>query len=51
MRHLAAVLLLIGAAISLGGCVIAPPPGYYDRPYGYGPPHHHPSPGYYRPYW
>ncbi len=54
VRRLAAVLLLAGSGLALGGCVVAPAaPGYYARPYGYGPPpspyHYRPRP-YYRPY-
>jgi hypothetical protein len=53
VRRLAAVLLLAGAGLALGGCVVAPAhPGYYARPYGYGPPppYYRPRP-YYRPYY
>ena len=47
-----ALVLLAGAALTLGGCVVAPAPGYYARPYGYGPPGHYYRPRpYYRPYW
>ena len=49
MRRLLLALLLAGTAASLGGCVVAPAPGYYGRPQGYGPP-----PGHWhrpRPYW
>ncbi|WP_165694199.1 MULTISPECIES: hypothetical protein [Roseomonas] len=44
MRRFPILLILAGAAISLGGCVVAPAPGYYGPPPGYGPPG-----GYYRP--
>ena len=55
MRRLLALALLAGTALGLGGCVVAPAPGYYGRPYGYGsgygpPAYYRPHP-YYRPYW
>ena len=37
MRRLAAVLLLAGSGLALGGCVVADGPGYHrPRPYAYG---------------
>lgn len=50
MRQALAILLLVGAVLSLSGCVIAPAPGYYGHPYGYGPPHYY-RPHPHRPYW
>ena len=56
VRRWAAVLLLAGCGLALGGCVVAPArPGYYARPHGYygyrppPPPYYQPRP-YYRPY-
>jgi hypothetical protein len=51
MRRLLVVLLLIGSGFALGGCVVAPAPGYYGRSHGYGPParYYDAPPSYYRP--
>ena len=65
MRRLAAVLLLAGSGLALGGCVVADGPGYHrPRPYAYGYRDRGPPPGgyyapryrsydgyYRRPYW
>lgn len=46
MRRFPILLILAGAAISLGGCIVAPAPSYYGPPGGYYAPRPPPP-----PYW
>lgn len=45
MRPLRLLLILLLLPLGLAGCVVAPAPGYYARPYAYAPPP--PPPRYY----
>jgi len=45
------VLLALSLIVTLGGCVVAPAPGYYARPTYVAPAPYYARPyGYYRPY-